>query len=226
MTDPILQEAFEVEAKDIDVKSLMQEMLNAFQEEKDYQPTPMDELKVRKLMLARKYLMKDIEHLTILRDAVVQEWNDRIKRKQEEIDDINGLIAHYLKEVNKGKKLSLDVGTATLRRVPPKAKVVDKERAKQYLQEIGELEKFLKAPELDTTLLQKTLVNQFKEYVENKAQEIIEKEKAVNDGKITKKREKEILLEVERELADEYFKNLPDFVEYVPEKETLSITMK
>lgn len=226
MNNTMLEEAYSTEAKDIDIQELMQDMLNNFQQETNYEPNPFDEVKIRKLMLARKYILKDIQHIKQLRDAIIQEWNDRIERKEKEINDINNIIEYYIKHVNNGQKLSFDIGTATLRRNAPKAKVVDKIKAREYLQQIGELDKYLKAPELDTTLLQKTYINEFKSLVEQKASEKIEFEKEANGGKITKKREKEILLETEQQLADHYFKQLPDFVEYIPESQTLSITIK
>lgn len=225
--NPKLYEAFEEEAKDINIEELMQEMLGNFQAEKGYTPTPADEIRIRKMMLARKYIEKEADRLTMLRNAIMEDWNAKITRKFQEIDNINEFIEKWLKEANAGEKLSLDVGTATLRRSAPKTKVVDKDKAKDFLVASGQLNSFLKAPELDTTLLQNAYVNQFNQLVEAEAnarisQEITESAK----GKITKKREGEIKLEVERELADNYFSQLPDFLEYVPEQQKLSITMK
>ena len=227
VANPKLYEAFEEEAKDINVEELMQQMMEAFNQEKGYTPTPMDEFRIRKMMLARKYLEKEAERLTMLRDAIVEDWNTRINRKYQEIENINAFIEKYLKEVNKGEKLSLDIGTATLRRVSPRVKVVDKDKAREFLKEHGQLEHFLKAPELDVTLLQNAYINDFKARVEQEAQRRIQEEIAASEkGKITKKRENEIRLEVERELADQYFTQLPDFLEYIPEEQKLSITMK
>lgn len=226
-TNPKLYEAFEEEAKEINVEDLMQEMLNSFNQESGYNPSATDEIRVRKMMLARKYIEKDVEHLTLLKKAVMEEWDARINKKREEINGLNGLIEKYIKDANKGKKLSLDVGTATLRRSAPKTKIVNIEKAKAHLQEKGELQKFLKAPELDTTLLQKTYINKFNEKVEKETEIQIQQEVEASEiGKITKKREKEIKLEVEQRLSDSYFNDLPEFVEYVPESESLSITMK
>jgi|GEM_PF-6250576 len=225
--NPKLYEAFAEEAKDINVAELMQQMMEAFNQEKGYTPTPMDEIRIRKMMLARKHLEKEAERLIILRDAIIDDWNTKIKNKEKEIENINRFIEKYLKEVNNGEKLSLDIGTAALRRSAPRVKVIDKDKARAFLQEHGQLEKFLKAPELDTTLLQNAYLNDFHNRVEQEAQKRIQEEIAASPkGKITKKREGEIRLEVERELADSYFNRLPDFLEYIPEEQKLSITMK
>lgn len=225
--NPKLYEAFEEEAKDVNVEDLMQQMLEAFNQDKGYTPTPADEIRIRKMMLARKYIEKETERLTFLRDAIIQDWNAKIARKLQEIESINDFIEKYLKEINNGEKLSLDVGTATLRRSAPKAKVVDKDAAKEFLRERGMLESYLKAPELDITLLQNAYAREFEYRVEQETKARIEKEVAESGkGKITKKREGEIKLEVERDLAEAYFTQLPDFLEYVPEIQKLSITMK
>lgn len=224
-----LYEAFEEEAKDINVEDLMAEMLNNFNQEKGYTPTPADEIRIRKMMLAKRYIEKEAERLTMLRDAIVADWNGKIQKKLQESASIAEFIEKWIKDVNKGEKLSLDVGTATLRRSAPKVKVkVDQiEEAKAFLQEHNQLHAYLKPAPLDTTLLQNAYINQFNKMVEEEAKIRIEKEIAESPkGKITKKREGEIKLEVEQQLADDYYKSLPDFFEYIPENKKLSITMK
>jgi hypothetical protein len=225
--NPRLYEAFEEEAKDIDVQDLMEQMLASFNEKKGYTPTPADEIRIRKMMLARKYIEKEASHLTLLRDAISEDWNTKINRKAQEVQGINDFIEKYLKEANGGQKLSLDVGTATLRRSAPKAKVVDVDKATEFLKEHGQLSAYLKAPLLDSTLLQNAYINQFGTLVEAETEiRILLESKANAKGKITKKREGEIKLEVEKALADDYYTQLPDFLEYVPESQKLSITMK
>lgn len=225
--NPKVYEAFEEEAKDIDVASLMQEMLNQFQEEKGYQAQPLDELRVRNLLLARKYKEKEVDRLTMLKQAIMEDWDKKIKKQQEEIKDINGLIEHWLVNANQGKKLSLDVGTVTLRRTAPKAKVASEEEARAYLAESGQLESFLKPAPLDQTLLSQHFTNQFKGYVEDHYNQRLQEELANNSGKkITKKREAELKQEAEKFVEEQYFQTLPSFMEYVPEKQSLSVTMK
>lgn len=225
--NPKLYEAFEEEAKDINLEELMAQMLGAFNDEKGYEPTPADEIRIRKMILARKYIEKDIDRLAMLRDAVKDDWNAKINRKKDEIKGIDEFVEKYLKDINKGKKLSLDVGTATLRRNPPKTVVVDEEKARSFLQDHNQLHLYLKPAPLDVSLLQKAYVNQFNDMVEKQTKERIKEEVAASDkGKITKKREGEIKLEVEAQLADQYFTSLPDFLQYVPENKKISITMK
>lgn len=224
-----LHEAFEEEAKDINIEDLMAEMLGNFNQEKGYTPTPADEIRIRKMMLAKRYIEKEAERLTMLRDAIMDDWNAKIKKKYQEAESIVEFIEKWIKEVNKGEKLSLDVGTATLRRSAPKVKVkADQiDAAKAFLQEHGQLQAYLKPAPLDTTLLQNAYIKQFESIVEKEAKARIEEEvKASAKGKITKKREGEIKLQVEQELADQYYKGLPEFFEYIPENKKLSITMK
>ncbi len=227
MSNPKLYEAFEEEAKSIDIEELMQEMLDSFNQEKGHVPTPADEIRIRRMMLARKYIEKEADRLTMLRDAIIEEWNGRINKKLEEVNSINDFIERFLKDANGGKKLSLDVGTATLRRTAPKTKVIDADKAKVFLEECGRLQEFQKAPVLDEVLLQKSYINQFNKLVEIEAEKRIKEEvEASKNGKITMKREGEIKLQVENELADDYYTSLPDFMEYIPETKKLSITMK
>lgn len=225
MDNQAFYEALEEEAKDINIEDLMNEMLNSFNQEKGQAPTPTDELKVRKMVLARKYIEKEINRLTMLRDAVKADWDQKIAKKKEEIEGLNGLIEHFIKVTNKGKKLSLDVATISLKRTGPRTVVQDEEKARDFLKEHNQLEKYLKKPELNTTLLQNAYRNDFKELVSKEAERrIIIEEKS--KGSLSQKRKKEIELEVESEWADNFFSKLPDFMKYMPEKKTLSITMK
>lgn len=222
-----LYEAFDEEAKDVDVADLMQQMMESYNQEKGYTPTPADEVRIRKMMLARKYIEREADRLTLLREAVLEDWTARINKKLEEAKSIEEFIEDWIKNHNKGAKLSLDVGTATLRRTGPKVKVADAEKAKAFLQEHGQLQAYLKPAPLDTTLLQTAYMNQFATMVETEANRRIEAEVEASDKKkITKKREAQIKSEVELELTEGYFTQLPDFLEYVPEKKALSITMK
>jgi hypothetical protein len=224
-----LHEAFEEEAKDINIEDLMAQMMESVNQEKGYVPTPADEIRIRKMMLAKRYIDNETVRLAALRDAVNNDWNARIKKKQDEAASIMEYIEMYIKNVNGGKKLSLDVGTATLRRSAPKVKLKSDqtEEAKSFLQQHGQLEAYLKPAPLDASLLQNAYMKQFNDLVEAETEKRIKSEvEASEKGKITKKREGEIKLEVEQELADSYYKSLPDFFEYVPETKKISITMK
>lgn len=221
-----LYEAFAEEAKEIDLQSLMAEMMESYNQEKGVQPNPLDELKVRKLMLARKYVEREVERLVLLKNSIMQEWDERIAKKAKEIEGIAGLIEHYIKNVNNGQKLSLDIGTATLRTSAHKVKVEDEEAAREFLQEHGVLQNYLKSPQLDIPLVQASYMNQFNAHVEQVSNQRIEAEKEANGGKITKKREKEIAKQVEEEALPSFQASLPTFLRYVPEEKKLSITMK
>ncbi|MCD7911046.1 hypothetical protein KC480_05840 [Bacillus velezensis] len=225
MNNLTLYEAFEEEVRDINIEDLMNEMIESFNKDKGYTPTPNDELKIRKMILARKYTEKEIERLTMLRDAVKADWDKKIEKKKDDIEGLNGLIEKFIRDSNNGKKLSLDVATVSLKRTGPKAVVIDEEAASEYLKQHNQLELYLKKPTLDTTLLQKAYQNDFKNKVSAEAERRITIEEKTK-GALSKKRKKEIELEVEKESADSYFGHLPDFMKYKPEKKTLSVTMK
>ncbi|MEB2276983.1 hypothetical protein LAV82_23475 [Bacillus sp. ILBB4] len=223
--NPKLYEAFAEEAQDINVQDLMAQMLENYNQEKGYVPTPADEIRIRKMMIAMKFLEEERNHLAMLKQAIMDEWDTRIKAKSKDIDGIKEFIEKYIKDANQGKKLSLDVGTATLRRNPPKVKVTDTEKAVEFLKQHNMFEQFAKAPVLDTTLLQNSYINDFNKQVATETERRVAVEKE-EKGKITKKREGEIKLEVEREWADQYYGQLPEFMKYEPENQKVSITMK
>jgi hypothetical protein len=227
MTNPKVYEAFEEEAKGIDIQGLMSQMMEQFNNEKGYTPSVTDEIKIRKMLLAKKYIEKEQERLVHLKAAIVEEWDVKIKAKAKEIEDITEFIGSFVKNHNGGKKLSLDVGTVSLRRSAPKVKLdaEKKEDAVAFLKQHNQLESFLKPAELDVTLLQNAYISQFSSQVETEAARRIAIE-VEEKSKITKKREGEIKLEVERELAPAYFEKLPEFMNYIPEEHKVTITMK
>jgi hypothetical protein len=226
-TNPKIYEAFEEEAKGIDVQDLMSQMMEQFNADKGYTPTVTDEIKIRKMLLAKKYIEREQGRLAHLKAAIVADWDEKIMNKGKEIEGINDFIESYLKHHNNGKKISLDVGTATLRRSAPKVKldIEKKEEAVAFLKQHNVLESFQKPAELDSTLLQNSYVTQFNGLVIEETEKRIAEEKELA-GKITKKREGELKLIVERELAPDYYSKLPDFMQYIPEEQKLSITMK
>lgn len=221
-----LHEALDVEAQDIDIAALMAEMMDSVNQEKGYEPSVVDEIRIRKMMLASRYLNQEADHLKKLKAAVVQDWDARIKKKTDDIQSIKDFIESYLKNHNGGKKLALDVGTATLRRTPNKVKLDDsrKMEAIDFLKKHNVFENFQKPGELDSTLLQNSYIKEFEGLVEAEAEQRIAAEKV--NGKVTKKREGEIKLEAERALAPDYFNKLPDFIKYIPEGQSVSITLK
>ncbi|MED1301962.1 hypothetical protein P4U65_15550 [Bacillus pacificus] len=225
-----IYEAFEEEAKSLNISELMGDMssmLDSYNQEKGYTPTVHDELRVRNLMLAYKYTEKEMDRLTLLKAAVMADWDKRIQAKKKDMEGIKGLVDNYIRNVNQGKKLSLDVGTVTMKKQGHKVKLKgDAEaQAREFLNHHKLLESYLKPAPLDVTLLQNAYMHQFNQQVEQEAAKRIEKEKE-EKGKITKKREKEIALAVEEEMKPGFIESLPDFFDYIPEEQKLSITMK
>jgi phage host-nuclease inhibitor protein Gam len=176
----------------------------------------MDELLVRKLIIKIKLLKEEQERLKRLRDAVKAEWDKKIQKVEQEIEQINGLVKHYLTHANKGKKLQLDVATVSLRPVKHSIKVVNKAALKEYLQQIGKMHQYLKEPEIDTTKVQNDAIAE----METRIQQAVELAKLSNP-KITK----EELDQVIEEAKAQYLSELPPFMEYKPEDKTISIRM-
>ena len=205
-----LMNAYDEESKDIDVQDLMSQMLESFNQEKGYTPSVTDEVKIRKMLLARNYILKEKERMKDLKAAINLDWDERIGAKDKELESIDEFIESYLKNQNKGKKLA-------------KFKADMKEQAIEFLKAHKLFDDYKKPAELDSTLLQNSYVTQFNAQVKAETDLRIEKELA--QGKVTKKREGEIKLEVERDLAPAYYSKLPDFMEYVPERKSLSIRM-
>lgn len=206
-----LQEALEFEGKEaaLSIQDMMSEMIQNVEEGGGYVRQELDEFTIRKMLLARDYIKKDIDKMTEMKKAIVKEWDERIKKKKEEIKDIEKIVDNYIRYQNKGRTLSLDVATASLRKNPHRVKVVDENKVKEYFDKQGVLDNFLKDAPLDKTKSQQYFMKKFDEHVNRLAEVEIQKERK-EVGKMTKKREKEILQEVIE-------KELPTFNEQLPE---------
>jgi hypothetical protein len=221
-----LQEALHVEAKEaiMSLEEMMKEMLGNVEEGGGNVPIELDDFTIRRMLLARDYLKKDIKKMDEMKKAIIADWDRRISKKKEQVEAIEGIVSKYIKEQNGGHPLQFDVATASMRKVPQKIEIKDEIKVRQYLQEEGKLESFLKPAELDKTLLKDHMMKQLMEKVEEEAQKRIQQEiEASEKKKISKKREKEIHDQVLAEMTEQLKVMLPEGFEYIAPSETLSI---
>jgi|SRR5699024_4256013 len=221
-----LAQALEYEAADEleSIEEMMASMLESADEAGEYIRPDLDEYTIRKMMLARNYIKKDVDKLKEMKKQVSMEWDRRINNKNEQIDSINNLINDYIQKENNGKALSFDVGTASLKRQNHKVKVKDKDVVIDYLKKNNALETFLKPRELNETAAAKHFIDQFDEHVKNLASERVRQEvENSKSNKITKTREKEILKEITEEQLPFLRDSLPEGFEFIEPSYSLSI---
>lgn len=218
-----LEEALEFEAKEsVDsIKDMMDMMLQNVQEAGEH-VRDIDEITVRRMLLARHYILKDIDKMKDMKKAIVNDWDRRIKSKEEEVQKIESIVDYFIREKNGGKTLSLDIATSSLRRVNHKIKVTDEEKVEAYLKEKDILDHFLKK-QIDKTKVQTYMLNQFSTSIQPIIDQRIEEEKEMNNGKITKKRMGEIELEVIEEQLPKFNETLPEGFELEMPKKVLNI---
>ncbi|CDQ41907.1 hypothetical protein [Virgibacillus salexigens] len=208
-----LQEALNYEAKEAvhSIQDMMEGMLQNVKDNDGYVREELDEMTIRKMMLAKHYLKQDIEKMKEMKKAIVKEWDQRINKKNDDIAAIDSIIDNFVKHQNNGKKLSFDIGTASLRRNNHKVTMEDENKAKAYFQNNGVLQEVLKEPSIDVTRAQNYFMIQFEQHVKSLAEATINQEIQMSEKKkITKKREKEILQEtIDRELPN-LQQNLPE----------------
>lgn len=219
----VLNQAYALEAREAaqSIEELMAEMLGNVEEATGYAPRKMDEMTIRRMLFARKYLGEEKEKLATMKQAVALEWDLRISKKQAQIDQIDGLVDKFIREENKGKALTLDVATPTLRKVPHKVDIKDKTKVIEHLKNTGEYKKFTKET-LDETAAKKHYIEQLNTLVDSTAKKMIDLE-IEDKGKVTKKREKEIKEQVLTELMGTFKQNLPEGFEFTEPSKTLSI---
>jgi len=221
-----LLEALEYEGQEAvqSLEEMMAEMLGNVEKGGDYVRDELDEYTVRKMLLARNYTQKDIEKMQNLKSAIVMDWDRRINNKKKDITNIEDMVDGYVRKQNKGKTLALDVATASLKRYGHKVKVKDKADVRAYFEEKNMLDKFLKPAQLDETLAQNHFMNLFESKVNKIVEDQVEYEiKQSEKNKITKKRQKEILLEVIEKELPAFNEELPKGFELVMPEEKLSI---
>lgn len=205
-----LEQAFELE---------LEEMMQQMEEENG---TPeLTEYDIRNFLIASKYLSKEIDDLKRMKAAVVHKWDERIKKKQDNLDYVQSTIRKFLAE-SKKDKLEYDVGTISTRKVPHKVKIEDELKFRIYLNEQGKLNAFLKPAELDKKEVSKYIMSSVDEAIEEEFKKRYEKQLEA-EGKVTKAKEKKIYDQIKTDMVDHLKKVVPEGVEYVPQDETLQI---
>ena len=218
-----LKDAMEFEKKE--VAATIEDLMAEVMDQAEIKEKKLDEMTVRKMMFALQYLEEEEKDLKRMKKAVMAEWDRRINKKKEEAENIKAILKSYIEKENNGKPLKLDVGTVSQRRVPHKISIESEAKIREYLTKAGKIDNFLEPAPLNTTLVKNYLMHEkIESLIEEEVKKRIEKEiQASEKGKITKKREKEIYLEVENDMRDHLEKALPEGVEYVPASSSVSI---
>ena len=155
--NPDLEQAmnFEAQLAAMGLDDLMTEIMENAGVDKD--PT-LDEMKVRRMIFALRYLDDEIETQKRMKKAIAAEWDSRIKKKEQQQEQIKEQIAKFVNEHNNGKALALDVATVSMKKKAAAIVIKDKAALRNYLVENDELHKFLKPGDLDETLAKKALL--------------------------------------------------------------------
>lgn len=220
-----LQEALNFEAKEaaVSLEELMGQILkNAEEAGENIRQEELDDYTIRKMTLAKHYLLKDIEKMEKMKKAIVAEWDTRIDKKKNEIKAIEDIIFKFLKNQNGGKALQFDIATISTKKNPHRVKVTDEAKAREYLAANNLLEDFLKPAPLDNSSLQKYMLDKLMEKANKHAQEKIKQEiENSPKKKISKQREKEILNETIKDLIEDFKQSLPEGFEYIEPSESI-----
>ena len=222
-----LSEALSYEAENMDIESIMAQMVSDFSETNEVK-TETSLVQIRNMALAAKYSKEEVERLKEMKKAVSDQWDKKINAKSEQVEQINNFIQHWIETENKGKKLALDFATISVSVRKPKLEF-NKDKlaeAKQFLEQQGILNGFLKQPEIDTDLLTKSIKQTMDNEYENGSKAIIEQYKAQNpDEKLTKTKEKQLQEEYFEGIQERYAAFYGSFMNLKPEVKSLGIRM-
>ncbi|QHW35759.1 hypothetical protein GZH47_33235 (plasmid) [Paenibacillus rhizovicinus] len=166
----LLQEA--LLSEDVSMLDEMMEMLANVKAAGGHVPQEVDEMTIRRMMIRMKINEREISKDKKMKSAIVETWDGRIKKKEEEVKTLRAFIERWIIETNKGKPLQLDVGTASTRKVPHAFEIKDPILFREWLKSIGKEATFLKPQELDVTAAKADII----EYVDKNADEMAEAE--------------------------------------------------
>lgn len=167
-----------------------------------YVPRQVDEITIRKMIIAKKFKNQEIDRLKRLRDAVKAEWDKKIKAAEKEIEGMDSVIHNFIEKDNKGNKLILDVATVSLREVKHGIDVMDPEALKLYLSQRGVLHQFMMEPQLDTTAAKNYVIEEMERQINWAINPIVppeqidmlavEEEPVIDESTMTPKEKKEL----------------------------------
>lgn len=158
------KEAIQLEQDQLDIEALMATILES--EEGDIVAEHrMDDMQLRRYMLAMQKIKQDALKLKEMKAAVVAQWDDMIGKKNVEVEKLEALIKHELekrKEENKSfKNVQLDIGTISFIPGKPELQMVSKDNLRVDAMMLGKLKDYEKV-EFDAAKLMKDLKEEYK----------------------------------------------------------------
>lgn len=203
-----------------------------------------NDLDIRRMVIRRKYLTQDRDNLKEMKAAVVNQWDQRIKSKENQIDQINEIIYNYA--LQRGGSVVLDVGTVSMRTNKHKVEITDLDALTALIETRDDKDKFLKKPEYDETAIKAYFTGLLDTSIEGielkrkaeldaldaKYNEEVKEIKKPADKKIIQAKYAELKKQVHKEMdalsdktIEEFKQWIPDCVSYVPSSKSLSIRM-
>lgn len=222
-----LSEALAYEAENIDLESIMAQMVSDYEETNNVQ-TKTTPFQIRNMVLAVKYHKEEVEKLKEMKKLVSQQWDKKIDAKNEQIKQIQDFVQAWIETENKGKKLTLDFATVSISKRKSKLefnpqKVVE---ARQFLEQQGILNGFLKQPEIDTSVLTESIKQTMENEYNNGVDMIINQYKEQHpDEKLTKTKENQLKEEYQAGIQERYAAFYGSFMDLKPEVKSLGIRM-
>lgn len=222
------EEAITQEAKDLDIESLMSEILGDYSGETNEKVAMSEQdqqLQIRRMIIAVNHLEKEAANFKNMKKAVAAEWDRRIAKKTKQIDSIKDYLSYWVNNQNNKEKLVLDVATLSSRRIAPKINfdTTKLEEAAAFFKQHNQFELYLKDPELDSAKVLDAYNKMVEDAAKAKADEILIQMQA-NGDKITKKKEAEIRKQQHEAMLFEFESKLPNFLNVEEEKYSSSVT--
>ena len=158
------KEAIQLEQDQLDIEALMATILES--EEGDVVAEHrMDDMQLRRYMLAMQKIKQDALKLKEMKAAVVAQWDDMIGKKNVEVEKLEALIKHELEkrkeENNSFKNVQLDIGTISFIPGKPELQMVSKDNLRVDAMMLGKLKDYEKV-EFDAAKLMKDLKEEYK----------------------------------------------------------------
>lgn len=160
------KEAISMEQDQLDIEALMSSILES-EESESPKHERMDDIQLRRYMLAARKIKEESAKLKEMKTAVVAQWDDMIGKKNTEVDKIESLIKYELekrKEDNPSfKNVQLDIGTISF--VPGKKdlKMTSEDDLRLSVMMLGKLKEYeVTKTEFDSSTLMKELKAEYK----------------------------------------------------------------
>jgi hypothetical protein len=185
-------------SEDVSMLDEMMEMIQNVKESGGHVPAEIDELTIRRMMIRMKINERDIKKNKAMKSAIMETWDQRIKKHENENEALRAVIEKWVRDTNKGKPLQLDVGTVSMRKVAHNIAVTDPIIFREWIKANGKEALFLKPAEFDVTAAKSDVIDYIDQTVDKMAEEELAKIQAADpEKKFTKaelKRRKDDLI--------------------------------